>query len=418
MQNLEAAAILIAMETKIHNLTNLTNINLDTEELKKLNSLEVFSSITCNWLSDLSIFLLKDPRTKKFPDVATFAFYCRKANISKLKANHYNPDEIRIGKGIAFHIAPSNVPVNFAYSLIAGLFSGNINIVKIPSEYFEQIDIIINAINISLAKNKYKELKKRIFIVKYDTDSDITAKISRICDIRVIWGGIETVSNVKKIVSNPRSIDISFPDRYSICVIDAKKYLALNEKAKLSESFYNDTYLFDQNACTAPHSLFWIGKRNDIKKAKGIFWDILEKTITDKNYLLHEITAVDKMVTFYNQSMAQNSISKTESKNNLIWRINNTSIYEDIDKYRCTSGYFNEFEINHINEINKLIKRNYQTMSHYGISKEDLVSFFKDNKPLGIDRVVPIGSTLNFSLNWDGYDLINQMSRIIEIKQI
>ena len=61
MQNLEVAAILIAMETKIHNLTNLTNINLDTEELKKLNSLEVFSSITCNWLSDLSIFLLKDP---------------------------------------------------------------------------------------------------------------------------------------------------------------------------------------------------------------------------------------------------------------------------------------------------------------------------------------------------------------------
>ena len=34
MQNLEVAAILIAMETKIHNLTNLTNINLDTEELK------------------------------------------------------------------------------------------------------------------------------------------------------------------------------------------------------------------------------------------------------------------------------------------------------------------------------------------------------------------------------------------------
>ena len=418
MQNLEAAAILIQMETKTYNLTNLTNVNLDTEELKKLNSLEVFSSINCSWLSDLSSFLLKDPRTKKYPDVATFAFYCRKANISKLKASHYNPNEIRIGKGIAFHIAPSNVPVNFAYSLIAGLLAGNINIVKIPSEYFEQIDIIINAINITLAKNKYKEIKKRIFVVKYDTNSDITAKISRICDLRIIWGGNETVSNVKKLFSNRKSLDISFPDRYSICVIDAKKYLALNEKAKLSESFYNDTYLFDQNACTAPHSLFWIGNRNDIKKAKVIFWDILEKTIRDKDYLLHEITAVDKMVTFYNQSMVQDAITKTPSKNNLIWRINNTSINEDTDKYRSTSGYFNEFEINHLNKINKLIKRNYQTMSHYGIHKEDLISFFKDNKPLGIDRVVPIGSTLNFSLNWDGYDLINQMSRIIEINQI
>ena len=54
-------------------------------------------------------------------------------------------------------------------------------------------------------------------------------------------------------------------------------------------------------------------------------------------------------------------------------------------------------------------------MSQYGIDKEDLISFFKENKPLGIDRAVPIGNTLNFSLNWDGYDLISQMSRIIEI---
>ena len=113
-----------------YNLTNLTASNLDIEKLRKLNSLEIFSSITCSWLSDLSRFLLKDPKTKKYPDVATFAFFCRKANLSKLKAKHCNTSEIRIGKGIAFHVAPSNVPVNFAYTLITGLLAGNINIVK------------------------------------------------------------------------------------------------------------------------------------------------------------------------------------------------------------------------------------------------------------------------------------------------
>lgn len=25
---------------------------------------------------------------------------------------------------------------------------------------------------------------------------------------------------------------------------------------KLAEAFYNDTYLFDQNACSAPHTIF------------------------------------------------------------------------------------------------------------------------------------------------------------------
>ena len=194
------------METKTYNFTNLTTANLDIEKLKKLNSLEVFSTITCSWLNDLSRFLLKDPKTKKYPDVATFAFFCRKANLSKLKANHYNPNEIRIGKGIAFHIAPSNVPVNFAYTLISGLLAGNINIVKIPSKYFEQIDIIINAINKTLENPEFDEVKKRIFVIKYDTNSETTSIISKICDLRIIWGGNETVSNIKNIKSNPKSL--------------------------------------------------------------------------------------------------------------------------------------------------------------------------------------------------------------------
>ena len=40
----------------------------------------------------------------------------------------------------------------------------------------------------------------------------------------------------------------------------------------------------------------------------------------------------------------------------------------------------------------------------------------KYEKPKGIDRIVPIGKTSDFSLNWDGIDLINSLSRVIEIK--
>jgi len=402
------------METKTYNFTNLTTANLDVEKLKKLNSLEVFSTLTCSWLSDLSRFLLKDPKIRKYPDVATFAFFCRKANLSKLKANHYNPNKIRIGKGIAFHIAPSNVPVNFAYTLISGLLAGNINIVKIPSKYFEQIDIIINAINKTLENPEFDEVKKRIFVIKYDTNSETTSIISKICDLRIIWGGNETVSNIKSIKSNPKSLDISFPDRYSISLIDAKSYLELKEKNRLSESFYNDTYLFDQNACTAPHSLFWVGRDEDIERSKTIFWELLDKKINEKQYNLKDISAIDKLVTFYSQSINKVSITKI-NKNNLIWRVDNKELNQNIDDFRCASGYFNEFKINHIDELNNIIKRNYQTLSYFGINKNEFISFFNKKRPLGIDRVVPIGKTLDFSLNWDGYDLINQMSRIIEI---
>ena len=58
-----------------------------------------------------------------------------------------------MGKGVVFHIAPSNVPVNYAYSLVTGLVCGNINIVRLPSKKFPQTDIINSAIIQALEKH-------------------------------------------------------------------------------------------------------------------------------------------------------------------------------------------------------------------------------------------------------------------------
>ena len=46
----------------------------------------------------------------------------------------------RVGRGIVFHITPSNVPLNFAYSWLSGILSGNLNIVRVASKKSEQMD--------------------------------------------------------------------------------------------------------------------------------------------------------------------------------------------------------------------------------------------------------------------------------------
>jgi hypothetical protein len=33
----------------------------------------------------------------------------------------------------------------------------------------------------------------------------------------------------------------------------------------------------------------------------------------------------------------------------------------------------------------------------------------------GVDRVVPIGQTMNFDLIWDGYNLVEQMTRVVAV---
>ena len=37
-------------------------------------------------------------------------------------------------------------------------------------------------------------------------------------------------------------------------------------------------------------------------------------------------------------------------------------------------------------------------------------------KPVGIDRIVPIGRSMEMNFFWDGYDLKNILTRSIEIK--
>jgi hypothetical protein len=39
----------------------------------------------------------------------------------------------------------------------------------------------------------------------------------------------------------------------------------------------------------------------------------------------------------------------------------------------------------------------------------------EETRPVGIDRIVPMGKAMDFALIWDGYDLIRQMSRRVTI---
>ena len=81
-----------------------------------------YDDLVCEFLDTLAGSLRRDSEAKKYPDVQTFAFWCRKANIQKLK-KVYQQDEpyIRLGKGVIFHIAPSNVPINAGFTYVMGL---------------------------------------------------------------------------------------------------------------------------------------------------------------------------------------------------------------------------------------------------------------------------------------------------------
>ena len=104
-------------------------------------------------------------------------------------------------------------------------------------------------------KKKHFQVKNMITILRYSNNDEITKKFSTLCDARIIWGGNKTINQFKKVKTHERVREVNFPDRYSICLINADyiKKLSEDKYDKLVQNFFNDTYLVDQNACSSPN---------------------------------------------------------------------------------------------------------------------------------------------------------------------
>ena len=373
-------------------------------------ALQPFSPDVLDFLERLSKELMTNPKAKEYPDIITLGFWIRKASLEKLKKRFLKEDEdIYYGRGIVFHIAPSNVPVNYAYSLITGLLTGNINIVRIPSKDFPQVGIINQIINNNL--EKYTELKKYIYLVRYERNQQINDIFSTIADVRVVWGGDNTIAELRKSPLGPRAREITFADRYSLAVINSDYYCKIENKNRFAEEFYNDTYLTDQNACTSPRIVVWTG--SSIEKAKMIFWDELHKLVKSK-YSFQAIMGVNKLTSAYLTAATHRGTKIEPHEDNLLIRVKIKCPDDDIMDLKDNSGYFFEFDCKEITEIKNLCDNTHcQTIAYLGDRKE--IETLLMLGPTGIDRVVPIGKTMDFDLIWDGYNLYESLTRTIKM---
>ena len=413
MQKYADAVILMQMNSKELKLLN-TSGDWNIQSFVEQKPTIPFSDEVIEYLNTLSKELNQNKRIKSFPDVATFSFYCRKSNILQLKKKFNNNEQIKLGLGVLFHIAPSNVAINFAYSLVVGLLSGNLNIVRVPSKYFEQVEMVAKAIKAISKSKKHKAVSNRIVLVNYDSATDLTKSFSSVCDVRVIWGGDETILRIRENKLKPRAFDLTFADRYSICIINSDKYIEEKNYKQIASGFFNDTYLFDQNACTSPHLIIWVGNKSSIEKGQFQFWETLY-FLAKNNYQLASGVVIDKLTNLFDHAISAKGLKLKNNKDNLLWRVHVDELQSNIDEFRCNSGYFAEYYAEDLKEIEGIINKKYQTLAYYGFANEELKNLIKDLKPNGIDRIVPIGKTMDFSLIWDGYDLINKLSRTIEI---
>ena len=156
----------------------------------------------------------------------------------------------------------------------------------------------------------------------------------------------------------------------------------------------------------------WTG--DNIAQAKELFWKEEHKIVKEK-YLFQPIQGINKLTSSYLVAVAENGVTIVPHSDNLIVRVTVPSISNRLMDFRDNSGYFYEYNCKDITEIADFCNdKRCQTIAYIG--EKEMFSPLVQKGIKGVDRIVPIGSSMDFDLIWDGYNLPSFLTRTIVIR--
>jgi hypothetical protein len=380
-----------------------------------------FDSSRVDFSDALSLTILHDPRSRPFPQMVAVGFWLRRAAVQRLADRFAALEEagaVRVPRGLAFHVPPTNVDTVFLYSLIVSFLVGNRNLVRVsPNRPSEQTTLLCELINDVLAENRFAAFADELTIVSYGHETEPTALISQEADVRLLWGGDESIERLRAVPAGPGTHDLTFGDRFSFSVLRPEAVLQPDQPLlhTLAEELYNDAYWFDQLACSSPRLLGWVGSREDVEVARQVLFDELTEVIAAKGYALEPGASISKLNFLYGALIDRPVESVYRSGNELaVLRLSDLAGF---DRTHPGAGLFFEARVESLTDLVGFVSRKDQTLTAHGFSGEELAAFARSLQGRGIDRIVQFGEALEFSSLWDGYDLLAELTRTVTVAQ-
>lgn len=371
-----------------------------------------FDAQSVKFLGALSKLILKDKESRIYADLATFGFFCRESNIKRFADDHLDRNFLnkRFGWGTCLHIAPSNIPMNFAFSFVMGFISGNKNIVRLPSKNFPQIEVFLRHFNALAAAEQFQDLALRNHFVRTRRDSVKLSELVKKIDALVVWGGDSTVSHFRNMEKRVACVEVYFPDKVSSMVVNSVAILQFSdqEMQKLCTLFFNDTYLVDQNACSSPTVIYWVGETSVNQSAKQRFSDYMTAYL-GRNYDIASINQVEKLVDVMRFCKKSGDVVKVKQESDKLWYLKS----EDFKNLKPKLGLFIEKDLFSLEELPGLLRENEQTLINCGFKSDEILMSLSSQVNRLVDRIVPVGQALDIGFIWDGKNMINSLSRIV-----
>ncbi|MED4350946.1 acyl-CoA reductase [Schinkia azotoformans] len=401
-------------------IPNVENWQSHFEVLVKLPFLKMFDDRVIHFLNDLSKQILTNKRMRQYPELMATGFWLRKGHIQKLKGDFRKRlnGGLILPRGVVFHIAPSNVDSIFLYSWVLSLLAGNSNIIRLSTRQDEQLLVLLELIERTLANEEYSELKKRNMVVSYPHDDEITKMFSNQCHVRVIWGGDATIKGVRAIPLKPIATELVFADRFSSVVLSAEQVLRAGDAdfEQLIHHFYNDAFWFQQMACSSPRMVTWIGGMEQVDQAQSRLWKAVQEKLEQQKHSISAALHMTRLSTAYYYGAQAETDTVTVADSSSPLRIEMNDLNKNIREVHCGGGIFLEMAFASLAELASIFNEKDQTLTYYGFNKNELAALVMKLQGRGIDRIVPVGQALDFHEIWDGYHLLTYFTREIDLR--
>ncbi|CAM2960398.1 acyl-CoA reductase [Saccharomonospora xinjiangensis] len=378
--------------------------------------LEVGDARVRLFLANLASRLLSPSTTRQHPDLAALGFFLRETALAGLLSRlATRAGELRMPRGLVFHIPPANVDALFGYSWALSLLAGNSNVVRLSERASTAATALVDAVARALA-DADPDLARTQHFVRYPRDSTVTATLSSACDLRVIWGGDATVTAIRRHPIAPKARDLTFPDRSSLALFDARGWVAASqpEREAAASGLHDDVFLFDQAACSSPRTLVWIGGEDVARQASAELVTLLRQLLAERGTGVDAAMAVEKHVAAY--GLAATSVARRVS-----FHGNDIAVLElepsaELPRTWLGAGTLAEVRLDDPGDLVPLLRRRDQTIVHFGFESEVLARHARAFAACGVDRLVPVGEATRFGAVWDGYDLLHEFSRLVTVR--
>lgn len=390
------------------------------QRLSASGVLPPFSPLVIDFLDALSKAVLLDPSMRRFPEMAAVAHWMRKAHVLELKADfeRMRADRLWAARGVALHFAPANVDSIFVYSWFLSMLMGNANIVRLSERRGEQVSLLLGVLNRLLDDGRFAAIADRSLVISYAHDDAVTRQLSSACQLRIVWGGDESVRRLRAVPLNPLASEIVFPNRFSLAAVNATQVAGADAAAvtALASRFVNDSYWFDQMACSSPRLVVWVGPDADRVEARARFWPQVAQEVARRKIEYPDVIGLNKLVSAY--VAAATGVSDAVGRE-ITGAVSTVHLAPGADgsfrQIECGGGLFFETEAGELDDVAPLLTERDQTLAYFGFTREQLTHLAHHLPTRAVDRIVPIGTALNFSTVWDGCDLLQSFGREIEL---